>query len=178
MPWFALRPERIEYEIAPGRRITSHRATVEVRVAGAPWLRLYCFVDTGAPFSVVSQTVASALASHLTWLPVPSGPVPRFANGQSIPPAPLNPLLTWWDPLAQLAIPCRLGELIISFSGLNPPRQSDPVTMVAKVLQARAAPYNDQFVLVGLGLLAANSGRLAIDGQPWGLGGPGLFFPP
>ena len=27
-------------------------------------------------------------------------------------------------------------------------------------------------------LLTANAGQLHIDGQPWGLGGPGLFFPP
>ena len=178
MPWFALRSEQIEYEIAPGRRLSSFRATVEVRVAGRPWLRPYCFVDTGAPFSVVSQTVAAALAQHTTWIPVPPGPVPRFVNGLPIAPAPLNPLLTWWDPLAQVAIPCRLAEIAVSFSGSNPPRQSDPVTMTAKVLQTRAAPYNDQFILIGLDLLAANCGQLHIDGQPWGIGGPGLFFPP
>src|SRR5688572_33501110 len=75
MPWFALRPDQTEYEIAPGRRLASFRATIEVRVAPAPSLRPYCFVDTGAPFSVVSQTVAAALTPHLTWLPVPVGPV-------------------------------------------------------------------------------------------------------
>jgi hypothetical protein len=26
--------------------------------------------------------------------------------------------------------------------------------------------------------LTANTGRLNFEGQPWDLGGPGLFFPP
>lgn len=50
--------------------------------------------------------------------------------------------------------------------------------MTAKVLQGRAAPYNDQFILVGLDLLTANGGQLHLECRPWGLGGPGLFFPP
>jgi hypothetical protein len=178
VPWFALRSDQIEYELAPGQRVTSLRASVEVRVAGAPWLRPYCIIDTGAPFSVVSQSVAAALLGHIHWLPVPHGPVPRFVNGQPIAPAPLNPLLTWWDPLAQVALPCRLAELTVTFTGANPPRTSDPLNMVAKVLQAPAAPYNDSFILLGLDLLTANAGRLRLDGQAWGLGGPGLFFPP
>lgn len=86
MPWFALRSEQTEYEIAPGRRTASFRAAIDVRVAGLPWLRPYYLVDTGAPFSVVSRSVAAALPRQTTWLPVPAGPVPRFVNGQPIAP--------------------------------------------------------------------------------------------
>jgi len=41
-----------------------------------------------------------------------------------------------------------------------------------------ARPFGGNFVLLGTHLLTANGGELHLASQPWGLGGPGLFFPP
>jgi hypothetical protein len=178
MPWFGLHPTATEYEVAPGNWYTAHRATLRVEVGWNAWLTPYCFFDTGAPFSVVSQTVGLGVGSHFVPIPVTNNPVPRRENGNLIAPAPPNQLLTWWDPVARVSVPCVFGELTVRLRNRQTRVTSDPLRLVAKVLQAPAMTFNGDFILLGMHFLTANTGRLHVEGQLWGLGGPGLFFPP
>lgn len=155
--------------------LVATRPTLRVEIASASWLRPYTFFDTGAPVSVVSQAVANGAA--LRPIAVPN-PVPRTQHGRPLPAEPAARFLTWRDPVANVDIPCRLAELDVRFRDRHSGATSGLLTMVAKVLQAPAQAYNGNFVLIGLHLLLANAGQLHLEGQQWGLGGPGLFFPP
>lgn len=178
MPWFPLRAAQTEYEFTPGNRLTVFRHSILVDVGGANWVRPRCFFDTGAPFSIVSQTVAQQLGAAWTSIPVQHGPIPTFENGVPASPTPTNHLLGWFDPNTNQLVPCVFGELTVRLRNRNTSETSDPLRLVAKVLQGPALTFNGNFVLLGMHFLTANSGQLHLEGQPWGLGGPGLFFPP
>ena len=178
MPWFALNSVHTEYELTPGHRLTVYRHSLSADIGGASWVRPHCLFDTGAPLSVVSQSVAQRIGAALTPIAVRRGPVPTFENGAPAAPTSSAGLLGWWDPISQQLIPCVLAELTVRLRNRRTNDQSDPLRLVAKVLQAPAMPFGGNFVLLGTHLLTANSGRLHVDGQPWGLAGPGLFFPP
>lgn len=177
MPWFALNHDLTEYEIDPGQRLPVHRPVVDVHIESAGRLKPYCFFDTGAPFSVISSQVAVSLNHRITPVPIHGRSVPVYLNGTLTRQASLTELLTWWDPLAQQAIPCLLGEVTVRFR-TSSGQVSQDLTLLAKVLQAPAKPYSDLFVMLGMHLLAVNEGKLDIQVQPWGIGGQGLFFPP
>ena len=115
---------------------------------------------------------------ELTPIPVRRGPIPTFENGAPAQPAAPGQLLGWWDSVAQQLIPCVLAETTVRLRNRYSGDTSDPLRLVAKALQSPAMPFNGRFVLLGTHLLTANSGQLHIEGQAWGLGGPGLFFPP
>jgi hypothetical protein len=178
MPWFPLRVIQTEYELTPGNRLTTFRHMLHVEVGGANWLQPRCFFDTGAQISVVSHYVAQNLGAVLTPIPVQHGPIPTFEDGAPVQPTPNNNLLGWWDPIAQQLIPCVLAELTVQLRNRHTGTTSDPLRLVAKALQAPARPFGGSFVLLGVHFLAANGGQLHLASQPWGLGGPGLFFPP
>jgi hypothetical protein len=178
MPWFPLHVTQVDYELTPGNVLTTFRHQLRVEVVGAITRRPFCFFDTGATFSVMSYSLAQALGAAVTPLAVGPSPIPMFENGVPVAPTSTAPLLTWWDALGQQLIPCVLAELFVRLRNANSNVTSDPLRMVAKVLRAPARAFNDQFVLLGTHLLTANAGRLHLDGQAWGLGGPGLFFPP
>ena len=178
MPWFPLRTTQFEYELTPGHRLTTFRHSLRVNIGAAGWRTPHCFFDTGAVFSVVSQSVARNIGAAFTPLTVRRGLIPTFENGTPAPPAAPNQLFGWWDSVAQQLIPCALAELTVRLRVDGTNTVSDPLRLVAKVLQAPARPFGDNFVLLGTHILTANGGRLHIDGQTWGLGGPGLFFPP
>jgi hypothetical protein len=178
MPWFPLRIVQKEYELTPGNRLTTFQHSLHVEVGGANWVRPHCFFDTGAQISVVSQFVAQRIGTALTPIPVRHGPIPTFDNGAPIQPTPPDNLLGWWDPVGQQLVPCVLAELTVQLRNRNTGTTSDPLRLVAKVLQAPSQPFGGSFVLLGTHILTANSGQLHLASQPWGLGGPGLFFPP
>jgi hypothetical protein len=178
MPWFSLRVIQTEYEITPGHRLTIFRHSIHVDVGGAGWVRPHCFFDTGAAFSIISQSVAQRIGAALTPIPVQHGPIPTFENGVPATPTPSDGLLRWFDPNTNQVIPCLFGELTVRLRNRTTGATSDPLRLVAKVLQGPAVPFNGNFVLLGMHFLAANTGRLQVEAQPWGVGGPGLFFPP
>lgn len=178
MPWFPLQATQVEYELTAGNRLTTFRHSLRVNIGGANWCTPTCFFDTGAVFSVVSHTVARRIGATLTPIPVRRGPIPVFENGAPAPPAAPGQLLGWWDSVAQQLIPCALAELTVRLRVAGTSTTSDPLRLVAKVLQAPARPFGDNFVLLGTHLLTSNGGRLHVDGQQWGLAGPELFFPP
>jgi hypothetical protein len=178
MPWFPLRVVQREYEVTPGNRLTAFRHSIHVDVGGANWVRPRCFFDTGAPFSIVSQAVAQQIGTAITPILVQHGPIPTFENGVPAQPTPAAHLLGWYDPDTNQLIPCVFGELTVRLRNRNTGATSDPLRLVAKILQAPARPFYGAFVLLGMHFLTANSGQLHIEGQPWGLSGPGLFFPP
>ena len=178
MPWFALHPSSAEYEIAPGDWVAADRPTLRVEVGWADWLNPYCFFDTGAPFSVVSQTVVAGIGSQFVPRPITHNPIPRRLNGNPAAPVSANQLLSWWDPVARASIPCAFGELTVRLRNSRTKVTSNPLRLLAKVLQAPAMPFNGDFILPGVHFLTANGGQLHLEGLPWGLGGPGLFFPP
>jgi hypothetical protein len=178
MPWFALRATQVEYELTPGNRLTVHHHSLLVDVGAASWVSPHCFFDTGAVLSVVSRTVAQSVGAAFIPIPVRHGPIPRFENGVPVQPAAPDSLLGWWDSIAQQLVPCVLAEMTVQFRNRQTGVVSDPLQLVAKVLQAPAQPFGDRFVLLGTHLLTANGGQLHLASQPWGLGGPGLFFPP
>lgn len=178
MPWFPLHTTQLEYELTPGNRLTAYRHSLRVDIGGVNWRSPTCFFDTGAVFSVVSQPVARSIGAALAPIPVRRGPIPTFENGVPTPPASPNQLFGWWDSVAQSLIPCVLAEMTVRLRNRRTHDESDPLQLVAKVLQAPARPFNDNFVLLGTHLLTANGGELHLTGQPWGLAGPGLFFPP
>ncbi|MCI0702717.1 MAG: retroviral-like aspartic protease family protein [Planctomycetia bacterium] len=78
MPWFPLRAVQTEYELTPGNRFTTFRHSLHVQIGGSNWLDPYCFFDTGAPFSIISQSVAQQIGAMLTPIPVQFGPIPTF----------------------------------------------------------------------------------------------------
>jgi hypothetical protein len=178
MPWFSLRTLQTEYEITPGHRLTIFRHSIHVDVGGSNWVRPHCFFDTGAAFSIISQPVAQQMGTALAPIPVQHGPIPTFENGVPATPTPSDGLLRWFDPNTNQLIPCVFGELTVRLRNRTTGATSDPLRLVAKVLQGPARPFNGNFVLLGMHFLTANTGRLNFEGQPWGLGGPGLFFPP
>jgi hypothetical protein len=178
MPWFPLRVVQREYEITPGNRLTVFRHFIHVDIGGANWLNPHCFFDTGSAFSVVSQTVAQNIGAAITPIPVQHGLIPTFENGTPALPTPSNHLLGWFDPNTNQLIPCVFGELTVRLRNRTTGETSDPLRLFAKVLQGPARPFNGNFILLGMHFLTANTGRLHVEGQLWGLGGPGLFFPP
>ncbi len=164
MPWFPLHTTQVEYELTPGNRLITFRHSLRVDIGGTSWRTPTCFFDTGARLSVVSQSVAQAIGASLTPIPVRHGPIPTFENGVPVAPAP--GLLGWWDPIAQQLIPCVLAELIVRLRVAGTNTVSDPLRLVAKVLQAPARPFGDNFVLLGTHLLTANRGQLHLEGLP------------
>ncbi len=82
MPWFSLHTTQVEYELTPGNRLVTYRHVLLVDIGGANWHRAHCFFDTGAVFSVVSQSVAQLIGAALTPIPVRHGPIPMFENGR------------------------------------------------------------------------------------------------
>src|SRR5688572_27648203 len=135
MPWFPLRVVQTEYELTPGNRLTIFRHSIQVDVGGANWLNPHCFFDTGASLSVVSQAVARQLGAALTPIPVQPGPIPTFENGAPVQPTTPAQLLGWWDSVAQQLVPCILGELSVRLRNRATGEASDPLRLVAKVLQ-------------------------------------------
>jgi hypothetical protein len=178
MPWFPLRVVQTEYELAPGNRLTVFRHAIHVDVGGAAWVQPHCFFDTGAPFSIISQPVAQRIGAAITPIAVQSGPIPTFENGNPAQPTPPDHLLGWYDPTTHQLISCILAELTVRLRNRATGETSDPLRLVAKVLQAPARPFGGLFVLLGMHFLTVNAGQLHVEGQPWGIGGPGLFFPP
>jgi hypothetical protein len=178
MPWFSLRANQTEYEFSTGNRLSIFRHSIHVDIGGVGWVRPHCFFDTGAPFSIVSQPVAQRIGAALTPIPVQRGLIPTFENGAPAPPTPSDHLLGWYDPNTNQLIPCAFGELSVRLRNRVTGETSDPLRLLAKVLHAPARPFNGNFVLLGMHFLTANSGQLHLEGQPWGIGGPGLFFPP
>lgn len=161
MPRFALRFDPVEFETGPGVRLPALRPAVTASVDGAQ-IQPYCFFDTGAPLSVVSSPVAR----YLNYQPVPlSDPIPRFVRGVPAGNVPAREFLTWDG------LPCVLAELAARFRDVRTGQVSQPVRWVAKVLQVPSRLYNDNFVILGMQLLADNAGTLHIDTQPWGLAG-------
>ena len=146
MPWFSLQTTQVEYELTPGNRLTTFRHSLQVDIGGANWLNPTCFFDTGARLSVVSQAVAQGIGAALTPIQVRRGAIPTFENG--IPASPTSALLGWWDPIAQQLIPCVLAELVVRLRVAGTNTVSDPLRLVAKVLQAPAMPFNGRFVLL------------------------------
>lgn len=176
MPWFPLHTTQVEYELTSGNRLIVFRHSLRVDIGGTNWLNPTCFFDTGARLSIVSHAVAQGIGAALTPIPVQHGPIPTFENGAPVAPTP--GLLNWWDPVAQQLIPCVLAEMTVRLRIDGTNTVSDPLQLVAKVLQAPALPFNGRFALLGTHVLTANGGQLHLEGLPWGLGGPGLFFPP
>ncbi|MBY0459957.1 MAG: hypothetical protein K2V38_21785 [Gemmataceae bacterium] len=177
MPWFALDPDPIEYQPAAGPVLLAVRPVLRVEIGYAGWVRPYAFFDTGAPFSVISQAAALNIGASLRPITLPD-PIPATRGGLPVAPVPAAQLRAWWDPIAGVPIPCLLAEITVRLRDRDTGRTSDPLRMVTKVLQAPAQPFNGLFVLLGNHLLVANDGQLHLEGQSWGLGGPGLFFPP
>lgn len=178
MPWFALRTSQTDYDLAPGSRLTTFRQLLQVDLGGRGWTSPYCFFDTGAPVSIISQVVAQRIAAHITPIPIQNDPIPVFENGTPMPSVPRNRFCTWWDPIAAQSIPCLLAELTVRFRNRLTGDVSNPLRLVAKILQGPALPFGGDFVLFGMHLLIANGGQLHVQAQQWNLGGPGLFFPP
>ena len=163
-----------DYEVAPGNTLTTFRAFIDVEVGGRGWITPVCFFDTGAPFTIISQSVARAI----TPLPIRNAPVPIVEAGMPAAPMPARQFRAWFDPVARRDVPCLFAEVTVQFRNRVTGDCSDPRRVVAKVLQAPALPFGGRFVLFGMHLLTENTGRLHLDAQPWNLAGPGLFFAP
>jgi hypothetical protein len=162
MPRYGLTIAPYQYEVAPGVLLPMLRPSVSAEVAGLA-VRPNCFLDTGAPLSVVSHTVGRLL--RYTRVPVTNNPIPKFAHGQRLPPARADELLVWEG------LPCELGVVSVSLRNVTSGETSGSLRLLAKFVLTPSRYANDAFVILGMAFLADNGAALRIDGQPWGAAG-------
>ena len=108
-------------------------------------VRPACFVDTGAPFSIVTVTVAQ----RIRWQPLGAAFV---AQGISSP-------IDWQG------IPCDFGETNITLHDPATATRSRPLRLAGKFARARH-PVLEGFVILGMNFLADNSIDFVLHGVP------------
>jgi hypothetical protein len=127
-----------------GVTFTAYRPYVVVRFANPP-LQPHCFLDTGAPFSVVPHSIARQ--------------VPWSSLGRSLTDRGRPVALDWQG------LPCEMGEAAIH---LGPPAGSVPqhFKLIGKfVLAPHPDPVADSQLLLGMNFLLDNGIDHAIEAR-------------
>lgn len=140
MPDFPVDVRAKDYATEQG---ISARSLRPFAVIEAGPVRPACFVDTGAPFSIVSFSVAR----RIRWQPLGSAFV---AQGISSP-------IDWQG------IPCDFGETIITLHDPATATRSRSLRLVGKFARTRH-PALEGFVILGMNFLADNSIEFVLRG--------------
>ncbi len=164
MPDFALVSPDVEYVLATSRiRILRPHVQAEFGVATG-FRQISCFVDTGAPLSILSRGLIALLGAVPRPVSVPD-PFARFVGGRPAGDVPAASLLSWEG------VACELLEvdlILMNSAG----HVTGPLTVLAKVpLTARPHYFNDLFAILGMHFLAANAATLILNTSPWGIAG-------
>lgn len=150
-----------EYEVAAGQRLLAARPFAQLIIPNSQ-IQPICFVDTGAPFSNVSHSIARICSWQRLSV---SDPVPVFVNGVLNRTAPASELLTW------NGIPCDLGEIGANLMDVKSGAQSNALRIVGKFAQRSVPMFHDRFVILGLSFFCDNLARLTLAGVPWNISG-------
>lgn len=157
MPRFRLSFPHVEYDVG-SERLLILRPSIRAAIGGTD-LTPYCFVDTGAPLSVVSYGVGR----HLPWTPIPiaNDPLPKYEAGVLSGTVSAADLLTWEG------LRCEFGYTEVSLRDLRTGVTAGPLTLRAKFLQTPSRHFADLFVLLGMAFLADNQGSLSVAATPF-----------
>lgn len=142
MPEIALDFRARDYVTDLGTAVRSLRAFVTIEIGS---VRPLCFLDTGAPFSIVSHSVAQRIAWRLLGNAL-------FHQGK---PAPLD-----WQ-----RVPCDFGETDLVVLDPFGTSRTAACRLVGKFAKARH-PVLENYVLLGMNFLLDNNLTLTLHGTP------------
>ncbi len=136
-----------DYVTDLGTAVRSLRAFVTIQIGP---LRPLCFLDTGAPFSIVSY----AVAQQIRWKRLGSS---LFHQGKPVP-------LDWQG------IPCDFGEAEIVLIHPSGNERTAVCRLIGKFAKARH-PALENYVLLGMNFLPDNNINLTLRSTPGALQG-------
>lgn len=164
MPSIALQLRGVDYVTELGVRVRAWRAFVEAGfvVPGGGAVRFQCFVDPGAPFSVIPYSLWHG--RHLQWTRL-GGQLTRTSGGG-------GGALLWQNSR------CELGLAHLYLFDLADGIRSGPHQVIGKFVQQRQLPNLEHTAILGMNFLDDNELRLVLDGTGNAISGalelPGL----
>jgi hypothetical protein len=139
----------VDYVSDQGSTLRAWRAFVEVRfiVPGGGQIPFECFVDPGAPFSVVPYSLWHV--RRLTWT--------CLGRQLTRPGKRQHGALTWQG------VACELGSTSVYLLDLATGIRNGPYSLTAKFVRQRL-PSLESAAILGMNFLADNDLRLLLDG--------------
>ena len=164
MPRISLNLTRHEYNIGTGLPpIIAYRPCIRLEWTMSQFLRPTCFIDSGAPISIVSYSVARMIPYRR--VKISNDPIPmqdHLGNASFVSRVGFE----FWE-----GLPAELGEIDTSVFDSQSQMRYGPYRLLAKFVKQPSPFYNDLFVILGMSFLAENNGKLEISGSPWNMTG-------